>query len=434
MGKMKKMKNKIILLVLIVLIILVPVVLGAEYKVNDTKVLNSSNLPYNQIFNLNVSLLENETIWIDRLDNLSEIDVVYGNEFNLSSNDLSIDFNATINDFDFTENTTISAVFNITNSYNNNSIIYYIIYDVEYISLLVKEEIYELSSLDGDKSFEITSNLLPKVGLYSYNFKGVAGETLFIDCPEDSFLTCPSFKIFDNNNETTFDIEYFLSSELEIDTYNYGINFRMGNKSIDRRIVVVVKEPSLEFKEYIFDESCFKKVEGELNLSVSLDCISDQQNFLRKQQLEFFEALRLGLNKSEYCDDYIVYEDNFVIVGNVSEDIYNELRSVRTEKGLINSELNRCTDNLEQCTKDLKNNNTRISLNAFDLINDNNDLIDKEKENLSSEKSEFESYKTKYNKSVRNFYILMFFVILILIYLFLMNKQKSKFGRIIKTK
>jgi hypothetical protein len=365
---------------LILLLLLIP----CAHGLTDTILLNESYVPSNYTHSLNISLGINETANITRTDAVN-LTVNFPDVVNFTnSSEQEIDFEIVIPELNLSANYNQTLRFIFETSINT-TIEYEIQVFIEYDYLNIVEEIDILTVENLNYTRSISSNVLPIKGTFTYDLTGDPYETMYLNCPENDYLVCPEFKFFDENGEMSLEIGYYLPYDYGLGETVYEIEFISKNNSIKRSITFKVEKADVDFRDFVFTEDCFVRYD-ESSLAYKPECVEDYISFVSKAFKDSLESIRNGVNKSEYCEDYVEYEEKFVVVGEVDKELQEELIACRDEKSSVIENLHELQDDHRVLLEDIANNETRISVRAMDLIQKNNDKIEAEKKAYEEQK------------------------------------------------
>ena len=424
-DKLKK-RAKFVAMVIIAVALLLITFKTSCGLMTDNVTINSTQLPHNRLFNLNVTLGVNNTLYIERVDTESRLDISYPEFKTFADDSEMISFNVSITE-NITDNATIVSLFNLTNSVNNNSYIYSIVYNYIYVpadeteenTTIIEDKEFFVTIIDGNYLINITTNLLPKEGKLHYDIGGLAGETLTISCPK-GWLDCPDDAVFNSNNRTKFDIKYRVPLSAKKANNTYTINLTSGNITRKTKVTFQITEPDITFMNYVFPEDCFVSLDNSDLLAVKYDCVLESQKSIIDNAILYLKNKRNSLNES-FCGEIcpVKTETEYVMVGNISKSVRDDYDICRNDRDNYKFSLNKCLD-----TKG------RLITNISDL---KNALANNETECLSSVfdtsvqlKTEAEEFKAKTNKDFWFWMVGVHFTEILIVFIFIWYKKHSK--------
>jgi hypothetical protein len=406
---------------LIWILLLIPCVYAASSNVT----VNDVELPATLNFSLQIdNPPENETVLINRVDSLSW-NVTYNNTFASVPNQTSIlaEFVVDIPFFTVVETKTDKVVFNIGATNSNTSYLYEIFITINDTTVLA--ELNDIESLQllqgGNYEINYSTNVLPVSTKLPYTLNGTPNEILFIECTGE-FLNCPDFVKFNGDGLVNVDIPYIIEWDADIGKYEDKITFKYGNITKNSFVTFNIIAPELVSREYVYPEECFVKQEGVEKLALDLECVEEREKENLEYLKEVFALARTNINKSEYCEDYVIYEDKYVVVGEVEEEFKEQLDVCKTERRDYYSELQSCLVEYSKFVQDFQANETEVSLNA--LSKAERALQDKEAKEAEAEAKIAEYERSR--KIRRNWFIFLVSVVAIVVALVVLQIKKNK--------
>jgi len=353
---------------------------GATASHLDSFDFNTSEIPISKQIDLNITLIQNGTLFIDRVDNEDRLNIQFPNQtyFNATENE-TILFNVSVNR-QFFENTTLIAIFNLSSNINNNTFLYSIVANALYDESLVSYDGENfLTLVKGNFIRNITTNLLP-VEWDSFDFKiyGPSETTMEISCPP-GWLECPPNATFNTNNISRFEIPYTVPKSAPIGRTTYKINFTLDNISENTKVIFNIKKPDYSFENYVFEERCFKKSKDG-DLLVTYDCMKEKENFDHQQQLELIDYLKKEY--AEYNESCEEPEVRYILKGNIEDSIWisyetcvYDLNRTRGELNIFRDDLDYCEHERKVCNLDLGDERTKYSECEQELLNNTADHL-----------------------------------------------------------
>lgn len=324
----KMLKEKIIIgikvVVFVVMILItikgaIGVTIGYDLVLNSTPQVQDIEVP------INITLTPNGSIFLDLIKSDPRLNYTYPNQtFFNNTNFNMIRINISYAEI-YDEN--ISSLFKISNDLNNNSYLYNI--TLRFLPDNSVETVPEsfINVMNGDYVINITTDLLPKSGDLDYEIAGLAGNLLNISCT-GSWLSCPVNQTFDSNNKTTFKITYTIPVTAPLGTKINTVNLTTGNISVKQDIIFNVKEPDLRLKQYEFREECFVE-QPDGSMTVTYDCILEQEQYNIKRLSIYLDYIRQQRNYT--CEPEVINHTEYLIVGNIEEQVNEELERLRTD-------------------------------------------------------------------------------------------------------
>lgn len=310
---------------------------------------------------LNVSLQVNATMFIERIDSETRLNVTYPGSVFFENESMEVLFKIT--PLNVQQNNTLQAKFNLSTDINGVSEIYtinvHVIKDEE-PGVVETVPHYFLTKLDGDFMINITSDLLPYEGYLNYNIGGVAGEFVNITCPIGSWLSCPKTDLIEADNVSHFKILYNIPLSAPQGERSYLIQFSSGNATLNSTIYFNIADPDLSFKDYEFREDCFVLV-NKTKYYLDPKCLEDLENFQMERLSSFWDRIREIENISYECEPEI--ETKYVVTGEVNDVIWEDYNDCKDDKLTCNNNLGRCQETLSTCQSKYDILNEEISKN-----------------------------------------------------------------------
>jgi len=369
--------------VLIVLLMFLLTVMSA-LAVEDYVQVNESMVPFEQVFELNISLVENATVFLERTDS-SVLLVSFENESFLENASIILEFFVELNQT-FSENKSLVASFNLTSDVNNNTYEYDILVDFVYggNDTFVKKTGFFVNVLNGNYVINITTNLLPKNGILGYTIAGKSGENLNISCNHD-WVVCPNQSVFGSDNLTSFDVKYTIPISASLGVTSIPVSLVSGNISRTTSIIFEVSDPGLEILTYQFNESCFVgQTDG--SFLVKEECLQAQEEY-NIQRLSQILSLARAYRENFTCTPEILTE--YIMSGDIEKNVLDDYNVCRKERDGVRDDLKSCLNQ----NNFLELNNTDL---AYALLNNETEC----RNNLFTTKvrldTEFKSLKKKH--------------------------------------
>ncbi len=319
--------------------------------------INNSQLPLITQTHLNITLAQNGTLFIDRLDNESRLAISLPNEtFYGNSSSKIIDFNISAN-VTVTKNTTLTARFNLSSNISNITSIYSISVLVEYIPPPQPEPVQEeqhsfITIIDGNYVINVTTNVLPKMGEFTYKIGGKSGDTLNLTCPA-GWLECPNKKLtFDSKDTLKFDIDYLVPLDAPLGKKEYQLNLSTVNVTRTTKIIFYINEPAITFASYQFGEECFVPVEGNDMFAIAMDCIKEKEEFDAMRLTRLWERMKALRNESPVCGCEPETVTEYVIAGDIEKNVLDDYQQCRDDRKKLNDDLDNCHSNVARVQTD----------------------------------------------------------------------------------
>lgn len=351
----------------------------------DNIKLDIEDLPTKKTFTLNVTTYPNESIYINRTDN-SEMNVSFPSKVQMGNNTMTgIDFEISIPKY--YENKTLTSLFNLTNSYSNNSYIYNITANIVYNKTIIEDkDEHFIDLLEGDYYLNISRNVLPRSGSLYYSVEGANGTKLNIDCIDKTWLDCPKERTFDEKNKTSFRIIYEIPKNTSNDEYKREIELTTGNKTLKTKIIFNIKGPITDIKKFEFEDDCYLNttIEGNKEIVVKKECIDNWEEWNIERMTRYLNKIKeLKLE----CSNTTVYKPKYVVTGNISKDmkeLYEECKDNNDDLERSNDKLNDKIDNkvdkisslsnnLEVCHDNLSNAQKNLAKEWDDCLDESNE-------------------------------------------------------------
>ena len=331
----------------------------------DSLYFNTSEIPFHESVEVNVSLIENATLYISRIDNETRLNISYPNETFYDSGSLEhIYFNVTV-DSQILQNTTLIASFNLSSNVSNKTNVYSIIAYVTYDNELVGFTSEDFLTLQGaDYYMNFTTDLLPLEKNLEFAVAGPSGVTMNVSCSEP-WMSCKNNATFGNNNKTNVDVKIILPVSFEVGNYSSHINFTLGNFTRKANIYISLKKPSILIQKYVMTEKCYI-FDEDGNVSISLECMEEQANYYHRQQLETYRLLKKNFNVCNCtCEEP---ETEFVIKGSLEDAIVEPYNSCKEDLKETRNQLSKCRDEDDNCQSERKecNNDLEKERKTFD--------------------------------------------------------------------
>jgi hypothetical protein len=337
---------------------------------------NESMVPYSNNLSLQVELVPNATIFINKLS--GDLNVSFANNVSLGdASFVNLSFFVNFNPVNLSVPLLLNASFNISNNFSDVSYLYniYLNYTpsdsfLRNLSGVNESWILFVNVLNGDYLVNITTNFLPLQKTLTYNISGTPNASLNISCSGD-WLSCPSQTFFDSSGRNIFDVVANLPLSATDGEHRFNISFSMGNITLVRNIVFFVSEPDISLLSYQFTDKCFVTYNGVL--LVTLECINEKEQFDIKRISQYLDRIKALQNQStEACKPKQVNFTEYVVVGDVDKDLKLELDTCRVSANkkdeLITSasqEFNNLNTNFGVCQQALANNESTCLQNVF---------------------------------------------------------------------
>lgn len=414
--------------------------LGAEMTQNVT--IKSTQVPYNTTYQLNLSLSPNQTIFLNRTDNESRINLTFPANVTLDENQTSVIvlIAGVVNDENITGNETMSAAINITNDLNDVSLMWWLNANImlvvsqnESLNATVNQSSNVTNNVSVNASpyvqlinnnyvVNVTSNLLPMSGNLSYEIGGLENSTLNITC-EQGIITCPNSTTFGNNNKTTFQIGYRIPITMPDGTYVYGVNFTTGNVTRSTNITFVISEPGIEALRYQFSPDCFVLVPGENYSTVKYDCIIAEEDFNIRRLSQYLERMKALQQNQTYCQPVVNQTTEYIVKGDIAATMMDELNTCRSERDKATGDLGTAQEMVGKMGLNLTDMTNKYLANESDALKDAFDF----KVRTAKENDLIRQY---YNKRFWTWTILQwgFTLLLIGVAIWYANFRKNKWG------
>jgi len=305
---------------------------------------NETAIPLKVMNNLTLTLEENATATIERIDNESRLVIDYPQEVNfINVTEKLIEFGVDIIDFVLEEDTMLKAEFLISNDRNNITSQYILAVNVTAVNVtaytqpdFIEISQYNITILNGDFIVNITTDLLPMKGNLFYRVRGRPETPYNISCEDHQYIrVCPKTGTFDSTGMSDFNITYYVGMSAPLGSSEASVNISDGNWTRETKIIFVLSEATVEMMTYVFRDECFVSIPGQTYLAVTYDCLMEQEEFNIRRLTHFIERQRALANTSGYCEPEIKTE--YIIGGSVNDTIYEELSICRDDrKGLNN--------------------------------------------------------------------------------------------------
>ena len=325
------------------------------YALSDE--INLSEDVSNQTTTINISLTQNQSIFVDLIDYDSRLSYIYPKQVDFGNNIWKeVNFTVGINGT-FTTNETINSTFKITNDINNITHYYNLISNIEIDPRVSSTEHFFINILNGDYVINISQNLIPKAGDLSYDIEGRAGEQLNISCDE-GWIICPQYATFDGNNKTYFKIHYSIPDDASVGKHIYNATFKTGNVTIEKSIIFNIQEPDIIFQDYELSEDCIISL-GDNKEAVKMECYIEADIFNKKRVAEMYDYFKR--TNQINCSPEI--ETEYVFVGDVEEDVRISYKTCQDDLGSCRSDYDSLSGkvvNFNKCTEELKIANNRL--------------------------------------------------------------------------
>lgn len=347
-------RKAIIKKVIFVLFMIVATIATVNQAVSehlDSFTFNTSEIPINHTFEQNVSLTENATLFIERIDNESRLNVSYPNATFFGNDTMkTILFNPSVSSMLY-QNTTMIATFNLSSDVSNVTTLYTIIAYAIYDNTLITLESEDfLTVQDADYYQNFTTDMLPLERTYKFQVAGPAGRYTNVSCDKD-WLDCPDNATFGTDNKTTIPVKISLTVSFETGNHTGNINFTIGNLTRKAKIIIRMKKPDYTFEEYVFTDKCFEESKSG-KLLVTYACMEEKAEFDHRQQLELIDKL-----KAEYQECNCTCEEpeiQYVLRGDIEEAIWTPYQTCIIDLDETRDQLSQCRDEEDTCTTERK--------------------------------------------------------------------------------
>lgn len=356
------MKFKYLILILILLSCNV-------YGISDTIFLNASIPNHNYTLSLNVTLSPGYNLSIAPINVSSRLDHIFPSTVYFNDTTELVNFTIRLNDI-FLINSSLNSTFLLSNDLNSNIFNYSIITNITANPIVTVENDSYINIIDGDYIVNISENLIPKSGYLDYTVFGNYGDSLNITCLIGSWLVCPPTQYFNTDDKAIFTIYYDIPSDTSSGQHIQHIYFRTSNLTLNKSIYFNIKEPEYLYEIFQFTDDCFKYV-GDNELTITYECIQAQEEFNVRRLSETITRIRAELNESCINSEN---EIEYIVVGNIDEDIYNELTTCKSDLSKLNDkyDLKRVDYDNSQTTistlnKKIMDNETECLSNAVSL-------------------------------------------------------------------
>ena len=377
---------------------------------------------------LNVTLLENETMFVSPLVLDSRLNYSYPDQLYFSNATETLRINVS-SVYEFVSDEVVNSSFNLTNSLNNNSYEFVVTTNVFADPHFNESKEFFIDVVNGEYFVNISTNLIPKTGSLAYRINGLSGEVLEISCPVDTWLSCPVNSTFGVNNATQFNINYSIPEDAPIGLKNYSVVFRTGNITLNKSILFNIYEPDLILQQYVFDEACFvEDVNGDLTLTY--DCILEYQAFQYEQTVQIINKLREEKNKNCKVVENVT---EHVYVGNVEEEVLDQLNICRSDRDSARDDFNTCQSKLSEkenllgsCNTDLKNAERKLLNNETTCLENVFATSVKLKEDAARDRNETMQLAKEYRSKTVWTLILLVFLFLLVVGFFIYQKAVKK--------
>lgn len=343
----------------IILIIISIVMLGFTIKcaladVTQNFTINASNSSDYVLTNINISLQENATVFINDVTNETKINSTYPSSV-FFGNATEVIINFTFKPaVEFNKSDNIGLVFNISNDVNNNSFFYIVelhinIDEINYTELISH---HFISVIEGNYEINYTTDLLPTTGQLKYEIGGVVNDTLNITCSE-GYLDCPINSTFGSDNKTTFYVNYSLPI-LSNQTITYDVNLTTYNVSKHTTVTFIITEPGILFKRYEWRDECFIERDGVI--TVTYDCILEYEEYNIRRLRDYLDRLSEMRNETITCGEPETITE-YVYSGSLQESVYQDYTDCKIDRSNINDELDTCRSDYSECLLNLSDSN-----------------------------------------------------------------------------
>lgn len=349
---------KKLVLLLLFSCLLISFVSAVDVTGNDTFVFNSSLLPVNGSFNLELTVVPNETVFLSLLSNDANISFFYEDNYSTNSSLLNLSVPFTVNTLNIFSDEYFNTTFLINNTFSNVSLYYTLFFNIvfdESVNTGDNGAIFYVSD-GGTQGINISDNFLPVVNhSYSYELLGVKGDNVSVSCSE--WFVCPEIIFFGDDNVSRFEV--FLSIPETVSMGNYSLFVNFSNSVINRSTVfpVNIYESSFSYDVFVFTDDCYH-VGSDGSKYLTLDCAERMTSYYRAVSDEALEYYR----NYEFptCENITVTE--YVLSGNVEDDfrdLYDKTVIDRdtclADKSVLSSDKGICQSNLASTNNDLSN-------------------------------------------------------------------------------
>lgn len=395
------------------LLLIVLVLLSVSFVSAEDVSLNSSQLPFNGSFNISLSMAVNKTAFFNQSVNDSRVILDFPSSvFFNNTNSSVVVVNYTVLNFSSQSDVNLSSVLNISNSYNNDSALVPLNVFVSFPSSLNVSEVFTMFVDQGDFHVDITTNLLPAERSFTFELLGLAGESFDIGC--DEWFSCPESAVFGADNTSSVTINVSIPNSAVVGVQQRFIYFSTSNQSKSGVITFNITDPVVTFDEYTWDlERCF----SDDGLYVTYECMQEYVEWNKNQTAQMFDYLyQLQRDQNFTCEPNVTTE--YLMVGNISDEVYNDYDACKTDLSTYRSDFNNCSSKLLTA-------NNENSLCNTDLSTCKNSLLDKDSaekrsilQTIKDKDIEYANLRSKQTKKM--WWTIIVCVLLILLGLFIL--------------
>jgi len=319
-----------------VLVIITIVSVFAFANVNDTLRVNFSSLPVSGSFNLSISAVSNTSVYLDQFIFNDHVNLSFPSVFFFNDTDSAIIPIFYSVDYLVSENVSLVVGLFGNSTFTSNYFHYKLFFNIVDDFMVVNESsVSDVRVLNGDYFINTSSNLLPLNGSLSYSVSGVPGKRADVSC--SGWLSCPVSILFNSEGVSSFDVVYLVPLDVIVGSYVDQINFSVGNSSRQSFVRYIISDPDVSVKSFVWSDDCFS-LDADGRSVVSYNCMIEYQDY---QLNTWSKILRLSRDECT-CENNTVVETEYVVVGDVDQDVYDELVICRDERNNYLNKYNDC--------------------------------------------------------------------------------------------
>jgi len=323
-------------------------------------VFDDYKLPLNTSVNVTYGLVPNETLFFNPDGGHPALWVSHPTSYTLGVNEsnATITYDISIDNFTLDGNESFNYSIFVNNSYNSLStttVFSFLI--VDNFQYYVPES-YDLLLLGGLPVVNVSYYWLPVDGSHEIVVRGLKDSFVNITCYGD-WLSCPQKEFFDENNETTVIIDYVVPLNTSVGEYVYNVTLSSYNDTVVIPFTFNVYLPNIIVDTFSWGEECFSGDVDDL-----IDCVEEYEDWA---SLRLSEVLRSAREQS-VCEPEIINHTEYVVVGDVDKDLYDELEQCRSDLDSSISDFSRCRSESSNYQRDYEVTLSSLDECRFDLM------------------------------------------------------------------